>query len=34
MVSKDSLLENVLIDIEEGIRENINTESLAEKYSL
>jgi len=34
MVSKDSLLENILIDIEEGIRENINTETLAEKYSL
>jgi len=34
MVSKDSLLENVLIDIEKNIRVNINTERLADKYNL
>jgi len=34
MVSKDSLLENVLIDIEENISENITTERLAKKYNL
>jgi len=28
------LLENVLIDIEEGIREGINSDILAEEYSL
>jgi len=28
------LLENVLIDIEEGIRKGINADTLAQKYSL
>jgi len=34
MLSKDNLLENILIDIENNIREIINTKSLAEKYTL
>jgi AraC family transcriptional regulator len=34
MLSKDSLIENILIDIEDNIKEGINTKSLAEKYNL
>ena len=34
MLRPYDLLENVLIDIEEGIREGINSDILAEKYSL
>jgi AraC family transcriptional regulator len=34
MVSLDKLLESVLIDIEEGVREGINMDDLTKKYNL
>jgi AraC family transcriptional regulator len=34
MLRQYDLLENVLIDIEKGIREGINSDILAEKYTL
>jgi len=34
MIRKYDLLKNVLTDIEEGIRDGINTDSIARKYTL
>ena len=34
MIRKQDLLKNVLIDIEEGIREGINADTLAKKHTL
>ena len=34
MLKPYELLENVLLDIENGLKENINCRSLAEKYEL
>jgi len=34
MIGRFNLLENIMIDIEEGIRKGINVDILAKKYSL